>query len=69
MFDKLIKTVTDFVPNLLWLVVAVITGATFFQLQFGIFPDIDGYITGIVMAVVAGITTALWVGAIENGLD
>ena len=69
MFDKLIKTVTDFLPNLLWLFVAVVTGATIFQFLHGEFLDVDGYMHGIVMAVLAGFTTSLWAGAIENGSD
>jgi hypothetical protein len=69
MFDKLIKTVTDFLPNLLWLFVAVVTGVTIYQLLHGEFPNVDGYVQGIVMAVLAGFTTSLWAGAIENGSD
>ena len=69
MFDKLIKTVTDFLPNLLWLFVAIITGATIYQVLHGEFPDVDAYTHGIVMAVLAGFTTSLWAGAIDNGSD
>lgn len=69
MFDKLISTVTDFLPNLLWLFVAVVTGVTIFQVLHGEFPNVDGYTQGIVLAVLAGFTTSLWAGAIENGSD
>ena len=68
MFDGLVKTVTDFLPNLVWLIVAVIVGDTLFVLQFGGFA-IDGYIQGIVVAVTAGLTTALGVGAIGTAGD
>ena len=69
MFDRLISTVTDFLPNLLWLFVAVVTGATIFQLLHGTFVDVNGYSQAIVMAILAGFTTSLWAGAIENGSD
>ncbi len=69
MFDKLINTVTDFLPNLLWLFVAIITGATIYQVLHGEFPNVDGYTHAIVVAVLAGFTTSLWAGAIENGSD
>ena len=69
MFDKLISTVTDFLPNLLWLFVAIVTGATIYQLLHGTFVDFDGYTRVITMAVLAGFTTSLWAGAIENGSD
>ena len=68
MFDKLIKTVTDFVPNLVWLVVAVLVGETIFALHYGVF-SIDNYIMAVVTALAAGVTTALWVGAIDNAGD
>ncbi len=68
MFDKLIKTVTDFLPNLVWLVVVVLVGNTIFMLQFGGF-SVEAYIQGIVVAIGAGVTTALWVGAIDNAGD
>ena len=69
MFDKLIKTVTDFLPNLLWLFIAVVTGVTIFQALHGEFLNVDGYAQGSVLAVLAGFTTSLWAGAIENGSD
>ena len=69
MFDKLINTVTDFLPNLLWLFVTVVTGATIYQLLHGTFLDVDFYSRAIVMAILAGFTTSLWAGAIENGSD
>ena len=68
MFDKCISTVTDFAPNLLWLLVAVLTGLTIHSARLGSFT-VDNYIHGIVVALAAGITTALWAGAIENGSD
>ena len=69
MFDRLISTVTDFLPNLLWLFVAIMTGVTLFQVLHGEFFNVDGYVQGILVAVLAGFTTSLWAGAIENGSD
>lgn len=68
MFGKCIDTVTGFLPNLPWLVVAILVGNTIFALQYGLF-SIDGYIQAVTVAVTAGVTTALWVGAINNAGD
>ena len=68
MFDKLVATVTGFLPSLPWLVVAILVGDTIFMLQYGGF-SVDGYIQGVVVAIAAGVTTALWVGAINNAGD
>ncbi len=68
MFDKLVATVTGFLPSLPWLVVAILVGNTIFMLQYGGFSA-DGYIQGVVVAIAAGVTTSLWVGAIANAGD
>lgn len=68
MFDKCIGTVTGFLPNLVWLIVAILVGNTIFGLQYGII-GVDAYIQGVVVAVTAGLTTAAWVGAIANAGD
>lgn len=66
MFDRLVKTVTDFLPNIGWLVVAILVGNTIFMLQYGTGFSVDEYVKAVVVAVTAGLTTALWVGAIDN---
>ena len=68
MFDKLIGTVTGFLPSLPWLILAVLVGDTIFMLQYGGFA-VDGYAQAVTVAVGAGVTTALWVGAINNAGD
>ena len=68
MFDKLVATVTGFLPNLPWLVLAILVGNTIFALQYASFA-IDSYFQAITVAVTAGVTTALWVGAIANAGD
>lgn len=68
MFDKCIATVTGFIPSLPWILVAVLTGVTIHSLRLGAF-SVDIYIQGVVVAFGAAITTALWVGAIDNGSD
>lgn len=69
MFDRLIKTVTDFLPNIVWLVVAILVGNTIYMLQYATGFSVDNYIKAVVVAVAAGLTTALWVGAIDNAGD
>ncbi|MCH8863406.1 MAG: hypothetical protein IID51_12995 [Proteobacteria bacterium] len=65
MFDKLVSTVTGFLPSLPWLVLAILVGNTIFALQYAGFA-IDSYLQAVIVAVTAGLTTALWVGAINN---
>lgn len=66
MFDKLISTVTGFLPNLLWLVLAVLVGVTIDGLFRHGGLSVDEYVQGVVMVIAAGVTTALWLGAIHN---
>ncbi len=68
MFDKCMATVTGFIPNLVWILVVILTGVTIHSLRLGAF-SVDIYIQGVVTAFGAAITTALWVGAIDNGSD
>ncbi len=66
MFDRLIGTVTGFIPQLPWLVVVVLTGVTIWSLHLAPGFMLDNYLQGAVMAITAGLTTALWHGAIDN---
>lgn len=65
MFDKLINTVTGFLPNLVWLILAVVVGVTIHSVRMGGFM-LQDYLQGIAVVVTAGVTTALWLGAIHN---
>lgn len=69
MFGGLIATVTKFLPNLLWLALAVIAFRAVASLLTGVVNPVDHFTHAIVTAVSAGITTSLWFGAIVNADD
>ncbi len=66
MFGGLVTTVTGFLPNLLWLALAVIVARGLALLFVGVVNPVDHFIHAVVAVVVAGFTTSLWYGAIVN---
>jgi len=69
MFDGLIGTVRGFLPNLLWLALAIIVARLVNWLLLGVVNPVDHFTHAVVAVVVAGFTTSLWYGAIVNGTD
>jgi len=67
MFDGLIRTVREFLPSLPWMALAAIVYRLIRWAHLGIAADPFDHLTrSIVVVLVAGITTALWYGAITN---
>ena len=66
MFAVAIGTVRSFLPNLLWLALAAVVFRAVAWLLFGVVNPVDHFVHVVVTAVAAGITTALWYGAIAN---
>jgi hypothetical protein len=66
MFGGLITTVVGFLPNLLWLALAVIVARLLNWLLMGVVNPVDHFTHAVVAVVVAGFTTSLWYGAIVN---
>jgi len=67
MFDGLVGTVRVFLPSLPWIVLAAVVLRLVRWVHTGISADPIDHLTHSVVAVlVAGITTALWYGAIVN---
>lgn len=66
MFGGLISTVTGFLPNLLWLALAIVVARGINWLLLGVVNPVDHFIHAVVAVVVAGFTTSLWYGAIVN---
>ena len=69
LFDRLIGTVRNFLPVLPWLVLAVVAVRAVAWAAIGVVRPVDHFSHAIVTALVAGITTALWYGAIVNADD
>ncbi len=65
-FEAVVGRVKDVVPHLLGLTVALLVGDTIFQLthEGGIIPN--EYIQAVIVAVGSAVTTAAWLGAIED---
>lgn len=69
MFGGLIGTVRNFLPSLLWLALAVVAFRAVAWALTGVVEPLDHFSHAVVTAVVAGITTSLWYGAIVNADD
>ncbi len=69
LFGALIGTVRNFLPTLLWLVFAVVIFRAVATVLTGVVNPADHFAHAIVAAVLAGLTTALWYGAIANADD
>ena len=70
MFDRLIGTVKNFLPTLPWLAVAIVVARSVAWVHVGMAASpLDHYGHAVVAVLLAGITTALWYGAIENASD
>lgn len=69
LFGALVGTVQKFLPNLLWLALAVIVARLVNWLLFGVVNPVDHFTHAVVAVVVAGFTTSLWFGAIANADD
>lgn len=69
LFDRLVGTVRGFLPMLPWLVLAMVVSRAVAWLHIGIVRAPDHFAHALVVALVAGITTALWFGAIANADD
>ena len=67
MFDGFVGTIREFLPSLPWMVLAVIVVRLVGWAHAGVSAGpIDHLIHAVVAVLVAGITTALWYGAIRN---
>jgi hypothetical protein len=66
MFGGLVSTVVGFLPNLLWLALAIVVARGIAWLLLGVVNPVDHFIHAVVAVVVAGFTTSLWYGAIVN---
>jgi len=66
LFGGLIATVTGFLPNLLWLALAIVVARLLAWVHIPIPDPVDHFLHAIVAVVVAGFTTSLWYGAIVN---
>jgi len=66
MFGGLIGTVVGFLPNLLWLALAIIVARLLNWLLLGVVNPVDHFTHAVVAVVIAGFTTSLWYGAIVN---
>lgn len=69
MFGRLTGTLRGFVPTLPWLVLAMVVLRAIAWLHSGLDDPMDHFVHAIVAALIAGITTALWFGAVENASD
>ena len=69
LLDGLLGTVRAFLPNLLWLALAVVVARGVAWLLTGVVNPVDHFTHAVVTAVVAGFTTSLWYGAIANAGD
>lgn len=69
LLDRLIGTVRGFLPALPWLVLAIVVARAVGWLLAGVVNPVDHFVHAAVVALVAGITTALWYGAIANADD
>ncbi len=69
MFDGLVGTVRNFLPNLLWLALAIVVARGIAFLHIGVINPADHFLHAVVAVVVAGFTTSLWFGAIANAGD
>ena len=65
MFDKLIESVKNFLPNLLWIALAALVVAIIGSVVAGGF-DVNAIIKAVVTAVVAAFLTCLVVSALDN---
>ena len=66
MFGGLVTTVTGFLPNLLWLALAIVVARGINWLLLGVVNPVDHFSHAVVAVVAAGFTTSLWYGAIVN---
>lgn len=67
MFGGLISTVVGFLPNLLWLALAIVVARGIaWVLLGGVVDPLDHFTHAVVAVVAAGFTTSLWYGAIVN---
>ena len=69
LLDRLVGTARNFLPVLPWLALAVIVARLVDWAVTGVVRPVDHFAHAIVTALVAGITTALWFGAIANADD
>lgn len=69
MFGGLIGTVTKFLPNLLWLALAIVVARLVNWALLGVVNPVDHFTHAVVAVVAAGFTTSLWYGAIANAED
>lgn len=70
LFGRLIGTVRGFIPVLPWFALAIVVARSVAWLHYGMSErPLDHYIHAVVAVLVAGITTALWYGAIANADD
>lgn len=70
MFDGLVGTVRGFLPSVPWMVLAIIVVRAVAWIHTGMSGDpLDHFVHAVVAVLVAGITTALWYGAIENASE
>jgi hypothetical protein len=66
MFGALIGTARNFLPTLLWLALAVVVFRAVAMVLTGVANPVDHFTHAVVTAVLAGLITALWYGAMAN---
>ena len=69
MFGRVTAAIRGFAPTLPWLVLAVVVLRAIGWAHSGLDDPVDHFTHAIVAALVAGVTTALWFGAVDNASD
>lgn len=70
LFDGFIATLKGFAPSLPWFVLAIVVARVVAGVHSGFaWMTVEHFVQAITAVLVAGVTTALWYGAIENGSD
>ena len=70
LFDGYIATLRGFIPNLPWLVLAILVMRAVAAVHTGYaWMTLDHFVHAIVAVLAAAVTTALWYGAIDNASD
>lgn len=66
MFNGLVGAIRGFLPNLLWLALAIVCVHLVALVHTGVVYSADLYVRALVNVLLAGFTTSLWYGAIVN---
>ena len=69
MLGGITDTLRRYLPTLPWLVLVVVVVRAIGWLHAGLDDPADHFAHAVVAALVAGVTTALWFGAVDNAAD